>query len=136
MTRLHLKIVTPEKEIFDEDVDQVNVPSSEGQLGILPNHVNLMAKVVPGELQIKRGLQTQLLASGSGFIEVVGNQVTLLTDMAEDAEDIDEEAVKEAKTRAEKTLEDVLSDEEYAETLASLEKSLARLKVKRRHRSP
>lgn len=131
----NLKIVTPEKEIFNENVDQLNVQTSQGELGILPHHVNLLAKLLPGELTIKKGNNTQILAAGSGFIQIVDGQVIVLTDLAVNEKDIDEKAVENAKVRAQTALEQKLSDEEYAETLAILEKSLAQLKVKRRHRS-
>ncbi|OGE25532.1 ATP synthase F1 subunit epsilon [Candidatus Daviesbacteria bacterium RIFCSPHIGHO2_02_FULL_39_12] len=131
---LHLKIVTPEKQIFDEEVSQVNVSTADGQLGILPNHVNLMAKLAPGELVIKRGGKEESLAIGTGFLQMAGNTLTVMTDLAVEEKDIDEKAMEEAKKRAEQALEQTLSGEEYAETLAALEKSLAQLRVKRRHK--
>lgn len=132
---LHLKIVTPEKEIYDGEVDQVVVPSVEGELGILPHHTNLMAKLIPGELRITKGSSTQVMAAGDGFLQITDNIATVLTDLAVDEKEIDEKVVEEAKKRAEQALQDkTLGDEEIAETLAALEKSLAQLKVKRRHR--
>lgn len=134
MAQLHLKVVTPEKMIFDEEVSQVNVSTEEGMLGILPNHANLMAKLEPGELVIKKGGKADTLAVGDGFLQMTDNTLTIMTDLAISEEDIDERAVEEAKKRAEQALEQKLSDEEYAETLAVLEKSLAQLRIKRRHR--
>lgn len=134
MSQLHLKVVTPEKLLIDEEVSQVNVSTEEGQLGILPNHTNLMAKLEPGELVIKKGGKVDSLAVGDGFLQVSNNVLTIMTDLATGVEDIDERAVEEAKKRAEQALEQKLSDEEYAETLANLEKSLAQLRIKRRHR--
>lgn len=134
MTQLHLKIVTPEKLIFDEEVSQVNVSTEQGQLGILPNHANLMAKLEPGELVIKKGGKTDTLAVGDGFLQISQNTLTVMTDLAVNEQDIDEKAVEEAKKRAEQALSQTLSDEEYAETLAALEKSLAQLRIKRRHK--
>lgn len=134
MAQLHLKIVTPEKLIFDEEVSQVNVSTEQGQIGILPNHVNLMAKLEPGEMVIKKGGKEDRLAVGDGFLQVSDNILTVMTDLAVSEEDIDERAVEEAKKRAEQALEQTLSDEEYAETLAALEKSLAQLRIKRRHK--
>ena len=134
MNQLHLKIVTPEKLLIDEEVSQVNVSTEQGQIGILPNHANLMAKLEPGELVIKKGGKTDSLAIGDGFLQIVNNTLTVMTDLAAYEKDIDERAVEEAKKRAEQALEQKLSDEEYAETLAVLEKSLAQLKIKRRHR--
>lgn len=134
MPGLHLKVVTPEKLLIDEEVNQVNVSTEQGQIGILPHHINLMAKLEPGELIIKKGGKVDALAIGDGFIQVANNTLTVMTDLASYAADIDEKEVEEAKERAEQALEEKLSDEEYAETLANLEKSLAQLSVKRRHR--
>lgn len=134
MAQLHLKIITPEKEIYNEPVDMVNLTSEEGQLGILPNHASLMAKLEPGELHIKKGGKTEILATGDGFIQVANNTLTIMTDLAVNEGDIDEKAVEDAKKRAEAALAEKLTGEEYAETMAILEKSLAQLQVKRRHR--
>ncbi len=134
MAQLHLKIVTPEKLIIDEEVDMVTLSSSEGELGILPHHTNLMAKLEPGELRIKNKGKTEVLATGDGFIQIANNTLTILTDLAENVADIDEKAVEEARKRAEQALEQKLSNEEYAETFAILEKSLAQLRIKRRHK--
>lgn len=134
MSQLHLKVVTPERLLVDEEVSQVNVSTEQGQIGILPNHANLMAKLEPGELVIKKGGKVDTLAIGDGFLQVTNNTLTVMTDLATYEKDIDERAVEEAKKRAEQALEQTLSDEEYAETLANLEKSLAQLRIKRRHR--
>lgn len=134
MAQLHLKIVTPEKLLVDEEVSQVNVSTEQGEIGILPHHANLMAKLEPGELIIKRGGKEESLAVGDGFLQVANDTLTIMTDLATYATDIDERAVEEAKKRAEAALSQILSDEEYAETLANLEKSLAQLRVKRRHK--
>lgn len=135
MANLNLKIITPEKQIYDDLVDQVNVSTPDGEIGILPHHTNLMAKVVPGQLIIKKGSKTDYLAVGEGFLQVVNNTLTIMADLAQDVSSIDEKAVEDAKKRAEQALSQRLSDEEYADTLAMLERSLAQLKVKRRHRS-
>ena len=122
MNQLHLKIVTPEKLLFDEDVSQVNVSTEQGILGILPNHANLMAKLTPGELIMKKSGKEESIAIGDGFLQVANNTLTVMTDLATYAADIDERAVEEAKKRAEIALSQTLSDEEYAETFASLQK--------------
>ena len=132
---LHLKIVTPEAQIRDEMVDQVNVSTTQGEIGILPHHADLISKIVPGELKIKKGNKTEYFATGDGFLQITNNTLTIMTDTASAAADIDERAVEAAKKRAEEALEQKLGDEQYAETLAILEKSLAQLKVKRRHRN-
>lgn len=133
MSTLHLKIVTPEKEIFNESVDMVTAETTEGEIGILPHHINLMTQIIPGELKIKKGNEIKHMATGSGLLQMHDNTLIIATDLAEKAEDINEKAALDAKERAEKALEQTLTDEEYATTLAILEKSLAQLKVKRRH---
>lgn len=135
MSQLQLKIVTPEKQVLDESVDMVTLPSADGELGILPHHVNLMAKLIPGELKIKKGGKVESLVVGGGFLQMTDNTLTIMTDLAASEADIDEKAVEEAKKRAELALEQKLTDEEYAETMAVLERSLAQLKIKRRHRT-
>ncbi len=134
MSKLNLKIVTPTQEIFNETVDTVNAFTQSGEIGILPGHINLMTKLKPGELKIKKSGKLIHMATGDGFLQVSDNTVTVMTDMAIDEDSINEKAVEEAKKRAESALTEKLSDEEYAETLATLEKSLAQLRVKRRHR--
>ena len=129
-----VKVVTPEKLVLDEEVSQVNVSTEEGQIGILPNHANLMAKLEPGELIIKKGGKVDSLATGDGFLQVSDNTLTIMTDLATYAADIDERAVEDARKRAQAALSEKLSAEEYAETLAVLEKSLAQLRIKRRHK--
>ncbi len=135
MATLQLKVITPEEQVKDEQVEQVNVSTADGEIGILPHHANLMAKVIPGELRIKKGGKIETFAVGEGFLQVTNNTLTILADLAQDVDQINEKEVEEAKKRAEQALkEKTLSNEEYAETLAVLEKSLAQLKVKRRHR--
>ena len=135
MADLNLKIVTPEEIVYEGEADQVNVSTTQGELGILPNHAALMAKLVPGELKIRKSGRASFFAIGEGFLQIENNALTVMTDLAENADEIDEKAVEAARKRAEETLEQKLGNEEYAETMAALEKSLAQLKVKRRRRS-
>ena len=134
-TQVHLKIFTPEKEIFSDSVDMVIVPAPDGPVGILPHHANLMSKVASGELIIKKGSSTRYLAVGDGFLQILDGEAVVLTDLAKTHEEIDEKLVEEARVRAKEALSKTLSDEEYATTLAALEKSLAQLRVKRRHKN-
>lgn len=134
MSQLHLKIVTPEKIIFDDDISEIIVETMNGEIGVLPGHLNLMTQIKPGEIRIKQGNKEIPLATGAGLLQVAGNTATITTDMAEKVEDIDEKATEEARKRAEEALEQKLSSEETAITEATLEKALAKLKVKRRHR--
>lgn len=132
---LKLEIVTPEGVTYSENVDMVTLPGSEGEMGIYPNHVPLMTQVAAGEVAARRGGRDEFLAVGEGFVEITGDRVAILTDMAVKAENIDETKAEEARKRAEARLAEKLDDEEAAMVSASLAHSLAQLKVKRRQRS-
>jgi|SRR5215831_8910754 len=136
MAKLKLEIVTPERKVFSDDVDMVVLPGVEGQLGVLPMHVPLMTQLLPGELHIMQGGKQQDLVVGTGFAEVSQTHVSVLTDMAMGEADIDESAWEEAVKRAEAYLarKDLTSDD-VGEVQASLGRSLAALKFKRRRRS-
>jgi F-type H+-transporting ATPase subunit epsilon len=134
MATLKLEIVTPEAKIYSEDVDMVTLPGIEGELGIYPQHVPLMTQVVSGEIIARKGGQDLHLAVGEGFVEITGDRVAILTDMAMKADDIDEAKAEEARKRAESRLQDKLTDEETASVQAALAHSLAQLHVKRRTR--
>jgi F-type H+-transporting ATPase subunit epsilon len=131
---LRLEIVTPEAKTYSEDVDMVNLPGLEGDMGIFPEHVPLMTQISSGEIGVFKNGEQQFLAVGEGFVEVTGEKVAVLTDMAVKESDIDEQAAEEARKRAESRLEEKLSDEELASVSAALAHSLAQLKVKRRNR--
>jgi F-type H+-transporting ATPase subunit epsilon len=130
---LKLEIVTPDGTVYSEDVEMVTLPGVEGQMGIYPLHVPLMTQMVPGEVIVRREAKDYSLAVGEGFIEVMADHVSILTDMAIAAEHIDEAKVEEARQRAQARLQDKLSDEEVASVNSSLARSLAQLHVKRRH---
>ncbi len=130
---LRLEIVTPEQKTYSDDVDSVVIPGVEGELGVLPQHVPLLTQLLPGELRVLKDGEELRLAVGEGFVEISAGKVAVLTDMAVRESDIDESAAEEAVRRAEQAmLEDKLSEEEYATVKASLQKSLAQIRVKRR----
>lgn len=132
---LKLEIVTPEGVTYSEDVEMVTLPGSEGEMGVYPNHVPLMTQVAAGEVAARRNGRDEFLAVGEGFVEITGERVAILTDMALKAENIDEAKAEEARRRAEARLAEKLDDEEAALVSAALAHSLAQLKVKRRHHS-
>lgn len=133
MATLHLEIVTPEARTFSGEAQMVVVPGVEGEIGILPDHMPLMTQVNPGELRITTADGDQYLAIGSGFLEVLPDRVSVMTDMAVPEAEIDEKVAEEAVARAQKELRDqALSGEEQAFVQASLLRSLAQLHVKRR----
>jgi len=131
---LKLQIVTPQATVFSEDVEMVTLPGVEGEMGILPQHVRLMTQLVPGEMIVRKSGQDRFLAVGEGLIEVTGDRVSIVTDMAVAAENIDEAKAEEARQRAAARLREKLSTEEVASVNAALVRSLAQLRVKRRHR--
>ena len=133
-TTLKLEIVTPEAKVYSQDVDMVTLPCVEGEMGIFPMHVPLMTQVVAGELIARYGGRDHFLAIGEGFVEITGERVAVMTDMAIKADDIDETKAEEARKRAEARLSEKLGDEETAMVSAALSHSLAQLKVKRRPR--
>ena len=134
MATLKLEIVTPDAKVYSEDVDMVTLPGVEGEMGIFPMHVPLMTQLVSGEVSVRKGGQDFFLAVGDGFVEVTGERVSILTDMAIKAESIDEAKAEEARKRAEARLAEKIDDEEVATTKATLDHALAQLKVKRRGR--
>ena len=131
---LKLEIVTPEGVTYSEDVEMVTLPGVEGEMGVYPMHVPLMTQLVPGEIGIKKDGKEGFGAVGDGFVEITGDRVSILTDMAIRAKDIDEGKAEEAIKRAQLRLGEKLSDEEVAAVQASINHSLAQLNVKRRHR--
>jgi F-type H+-transporting ATPase subunit epsilon len=135
MATLKLEIVTPEAKIYSEDVDSVTLPGVEGELGIFPMHIPLMTQLSAGEVCARKNGQDHFLAVGEGFVEVSGERVAILTDMAIRADDIDEAKAEEARKRAEARLQDKLGSDEQATVQAALMHSLTQLNVKRRRRS-
>src|SRR5437870_5714331 len=122
---LKLEIVTPEAKTYSDDVEMVTLPAVEGEMGVYPQHVPLVTQLVPGEVIVRKGDQESFLAVGEGFVEITGNRVAIMTDMAIAAENIDEAKAEEARRRAEARLAERLDDTEAAAVNASLAHSLA-----------
>lgn len=131
---LKLEIVTPQATAFSEDVEMVTLPGVEGQMGVYPDHAHLITHMVPGEVIVQKGGTERVLAVGEGLVEVSARRVSIVTDMAIAAEQIDEAKAEEARARAAARLREKISDEEVAAVNASLARSLAQLQVKRRRR--
>ena len=131
---LKLEIVTPEAKICSDNVDMVTFTGVDGEMGILPNHVPLMTQLVAGEITARKGPDIIFLAVGDGFVQIVGDRVSVLTDMAIEADNIDEANVIEAQKRAEVRLAEKLSDEESARVHAALAYATTQLKLKQRRR--
>jgi F-type H+-transporting ATPase subunit epsilon len=128
-TTMHVEIVTAERELYNGEADELIAPGSEGVLGILPRHAALLATLKAGEMRIKLGGTEEPLFVAGGFIEVSNNQVTVLADAAEHAEEIDQARAEAARRRAQESLEQATSDTERAELTAALERAVTRLRV-------
>jgi F-type H+-transporting ATPase subunit epsilon len=135
MAKLRLDIVTAERLVYSEDVDEVIAPGVQGQLGILPHHTPLMTMLNPGELVVKQaGTEVSLAVSG-GFMEVRPDRVIVLADTAERADEIDLSRAEEARKRAEKAMAEAPAGAEASLAAeAALQRALTRLKVARRRR--
>ena len=129
---LKLEIVTPSGTAYTNDVDMVTLPSAAGEIGVMPRHVPMLTRITPGEVRVKIGGEDDLLAVGEGLAAITADRVSIVTDMAIASKDIDEAKVEEARQRALARLRDKISDEEVATVNASLARTLAQIKVKRR----
>ena len=132
---LHLEVITPERKVYEDDVDMVIAPGSEGYLGILPHHAPLLTALGPGEFRVKKGGVEELLAVFGGFMDVRGDRVVVLTDAAEHVEEIDAQRAQEARDRAQQALASVGMDPaEEARARAALQRALVRIRVSERRR--
>lgn len=137
MATIRLEIVTVERKLFDDEVNMVVAPGTEGVLGILPHHTALLTGLSYGELIVKKdGQPDQYFAIGGGFMEVQPDHVVVLADAAERAEEIDLARAEAARKRAEELLARAKDSEiDFARAEALLRRSMARLKVARRRRT-
>ena len=103
---LKLEIVTPDSMVYSEVVDEVGVPTSEGRIDVLPRHIPVIAKLMAGDIMVKINDQIEHLAVGSGFVEVFGDKVSILTDQAIKVEEIDDVEIEAAIKRAQEALEE------------------------------
>ncbi len=127
---IHVDIVSAESEIFSGPAEMVFAPAQEGEVGIAPRHAPLLTRLVPGEVRIKtpEGEELSFYVSG-GMLEVQPHVVTVLSDLAERAEDLDEAAALEAKRRAEEALKDRSAEMDYAKAQAELAEAAAQLRA-------
>lgn len=135
MSNFNLKLITPEGEGYEGEVSEASIPTPDGQITILANHMPLITLVAPGEIDIKTGNKEHYLATEGGVAYVANNLLKILADTAESADSLDEVKIKEAKEKAEKLLSGITDDQEFATVQATLEKQLAKLSfIKRRKR--
>ena len=137
MKNIKIKIVTPERTVYEDEVSQATLPTIDGEVTILPDHIPYITALKAGEIMLKKGEGTIHLATSGGFIEFNNNILTMLADTVECAEEIDLKRAEEAKQRAEELQKQriTIDDMEYAKTAALVEKELARIKVARKHRT-
>ena len=133
--RLTLEIVTPDRLLATEAVDEVQLPGSEGYFGVLPGHAPLLSALQVGELWYRTGREMHHLAVAFGFVEVLPDRVTVLAQVAEHARDIDRERAEHARRRAEERLARPSSEMDFERARAALMKSLVRLQVASRART-
>ena len=133
--KLLFEITTPEGKIYSEQVDEIILPTPNGEIGILPNHIPLVSLLNPGEVRIKKGSEETYLAVSGGFIEVRPDKVVVLADTAEHADEIDEARTEAARIKAQELVNIKRTDaKEFAALTAKIEKEFVRLKVVRRRR--
>lgn len=127
--KLQITVVTPEKKLLEQEADEIVIPTTEGEIAVLPEHISLLSQIAPGTLQIKLNGKTETLAVMGGFIEVGHNKVIILADYAVHAKDISEGKAQEAKERAERAMKDKKSGNEFKVAQDEFIKAILELKV-------
>ena len=135
MAPMLLEIITAESQVYSEEVDMVVAPGADGQLGVLPHHAPLMTMLQPGEILIRKDGADTFIAVTGGFMEVIGNKVTILADAAEHSEEIDEARAQEAVRRAQERLAGQPTDLQMERAMTAMRRAQVRLNVVRRRRS-
>lgn len=127
---ISLEIVTPDRLVFAEKVDEVILPGTEGYLGVLPGHAPLLTRLDTGRIAYRTGARTGYLAVSGGFVEVLRDRVSVLAEICERAEEIDVDRAREEKRRAEELLKRVdPSDAAFREAQVSFRKALIRMEL-------
>ena len=135
MATMQFEIVTAEGVLYSDEVDGIVAPGADGELGVLPNHASLLTVLKPGELRIMKGSEETDIVVTGGFLEVLGNKVTVLADAAERSEEIDITRAEEAVARAQERVASRASDMDLERALASIRRGEARLQVARSQRT-
>jgi len=133
-SHLQLQIVSADRLLVNEQVDEVEIPGSEGYLGVLPGHTPLLATLQVGELWYRQGQEKHYLAIAFGFVEVQPDSVTILAQIAEPAQEIDLARAEAAKKRAEERLSKPTTDMDFERARIAMLKALVRLQVASRAR--
>jgi F-type H+-transporting ATPase subunit epsilon len=128
--KIKLRVVTPSRLMFDEEVDEVTAIGELGEFGVLPNHISFLSTLVPGEMSYKQGANKRILAVSGGYAEVLDNVMTVLAPAAEFGSEIDSARAQRAKERAEKQLAQFNREEKDFELAEiALQRALVRLQV-------
>lgn len=134
MATMKLEVITAERSVLTDDVDVVVAPGIDGELGILPHHAPLMTFLAPGELTIRKGGQETYLAVNGGYLEVLGNKVTVLADTAERSDEIDLERARKAMARAQEAMANKGEAIQLEAALHALRRANVRIRVAERRR--
>lgn len=129
--KLLLKIITPKKIVFQDEVESVTAPSALGQITILYNHIPLFSLLKEGIVKIRKESEEYYFSIGGGYLETTGKEVSLLVSRAYGQDELDEESIRKAKEEAEKLLKESKTEKERYEAMAALRRSLIDLKVLR-----
>ncbi|MDP2684853.1 MAG: F0F1 ATP synthase subunit epsilon [bacterium] len=133
--KLKFEITTPERVVYSYEIDEVIIPTMMGEIGVLPNHIPLVAILKAGELRVKKNGEEESIAVSGGFIEVRPDKVIILADTAEKSDEIDEQKAEEARRKAEELIKEKRTDAtDFAALSAKIEKELVRLRVVRKRR--
>ena len=127
--KIHLRIVTPNRQLVSQDVDECQIPGREGYLGVLPGHAPLISELKIGELSYRSGKEVHQMAVLGGFLEVLPDQVTVLADTAELSTDIDLARAESSRERAERRLKQTDSETDTRRAMIALERALIRIQV-------
>ncbi|MFQ5934266.1 MAG: F0F1 ATP synthase subunit epsilon [Dehalococcoidia bacterium] len=128
--KIRLRLVTPSRLLLDQEVDEVTVPGALGELGVLPNHITFLTTLEIGEMSYKDGPERTSLALSGGYAEVLNNEMAVLANTAEYADEIDLERATSARMRAEKKMEELnREDKEFIATELALRRALIRIQV-------
>jgi len=134
--KIKFKIVTPEKVVFEDEIDQISLPTKMGEITVLANHVPLVSSLNPGEILIKKNKEEIPMAVSGGFVELNNNQMVILADTAERVEEIDVERAEQARQKAKDLLDKKQDADEvdFTALAAKMEKEMARLRVARKYK--
>jgi len=129
MDKFKLKLIAPDGVKYEEDAESATLPTVDGQITILPNHMPVIALLKPGEIILKINGKENILVTEGGVVEVNATEVKILADTAEDVDSLDELKITEAKKSAEERMAKATNDVEFTDAAAALEKQLAKLSI-------